>query len=130
MTAKKKRKKAPRRRPAESEMSERLSFEQLKAVLFIAFGQGTNGVNVAPSAVNAVSREYRALSRRAVGSRDGVALREQLMTLEYARALGRLASHNAIARGKAIIYSDEASLAIRQMRDQRPDIDCDICPFP
>jgi len=98
--------------------------EQILAQVFIAFGQGAGTMTVAHDAIDAARQEYA----------DGIAASAPrwneiaLPTLEYARAIGRVAAYLAVKDGRNVISKGDWIEAAKQVA-QHPDKTYRFCPI-
>ena len=108
--------------------------EQILAQLFIAFGQGAGTMIVSLEAIEAATREYKPAIEKSAHKWNEIVL----ATLEYARAVGRIAAFQAIQGGRNVISEGDWRAAADQVYEQAnkvktPYLFCPICmgaPFP
>ncbi|OLC76698.1 MAG: hypothetical protein AUH72_18460 [Acidobacteria bacterium 13_1_40CM_4_65_8] len=98
--------------------------EQILAQLFIAFGQGAGTMTVSHEAIAAARNLYINRIPEFENKWDEIALQ----SLEYARAIGRVAALRAVQHGRNVISKDDWIEAAKQVA-QHPDKTYRFCPI-
>lgn len=101
------------------------SFNQddMLAQVFMAFGQGAGTMLATPAALRAGRAAYGKLFAPDTWEQHAP------LTLEFARAIGRLAAHNALQQGASAIGEDDMKAAIQKIHEKQlwPAF-CPYCP--
>jgi hypothetical protein len=95
--------------------------------LFVAFGQGTGFIHVAPEAIAAAREAYERIVQQHAGKWDEHAV----AALTYARGLGRAVAHRALGEGRMVILAEDFTKVADRFRrnDARPYQKCPFCPI-
>jgi len=95
--------------------------------LAMAFGQGAGTMPATPEALWATYSMYLSAIKEKIGKWPEIELR----TLEYARALGRLAAFNASSNGRIVIDVEDVRAAAPLVRKNRlrPIALCSLTPI-